>query len=92
MFISTIDGHQDDVQKRQVARKQFQSLFLLEYVYCICMLTSIYVYTDRMAGRAAAVTVAHVLELRATGLTESETWSVLCQATQALQDLFLSSK
>jgi hypothetical protein len=45
-----------------------------------------------MAGRTAAVTVADVLELRASGLTGSETWSLLCQATQALQDLFLSGK
>jgi hypothetical protein len=43
-------------------------------------------------GAAAAVTVADVLKLRSAGLTVSETWSLLCQATQALQDLFLSSK
>jgi hypothetical protein len=50
-----------------------------------------------MVGGAAVavtvtVTVADVLELRSAGLTVSETWSLLYQATQALQDLFLSSK
>jgi hypothetical protein len=45
-----------------------------------------------MVDRRAVVTLADVLELRDSGLTGSETWSLLCQATQALQDLFLSSK
>lgn len=59
----------------------------------LCGCFKIYVCTGRMVGgAAAAVTVADVLELRSTGLTVSETWSLLCQATQALQDLFLSSK
>ena len=45
-----------------------------------------------MEGRRAVVTLADVLVLRDSGLTGSETWSLLCQATQALQDIFLSSK
>jgi len=52
----------------------------------------IFVCPCRMEGRRAVVTLADVLELRDSGLTVSETWSLLCQATQALQDLFLSSK
>lgn len=41
---------------------------------------------------AASVTIAEVLELRASALTEPEAWSLLCQAAQALQDLFLVRK
>jgi hypothetical protein len=59
----------------------------------LCGFFNLSVYTSGMAGgAAAAVTVADVLELRSAGLTVPETWSLLCQATQALQDLFLSSK
>lgn len=48
-------------------------------------------------GRAStniggAVSLADLLERRSHGLTEPETWALLCQAVQALQDLFLSGK
>lgn len=39
-----------------------------------------------------AVSLADLLERRTHGLTEPETWALLCQAVQALQDLFLSGK
>lgn len=36
------------------------------------------------------VSLAEVVAARPQGITEQETWALLCQAVQALQDLFLS--
>lgn len=68
-----------------VDRKAAEKTFLIHTVLQRCVI----VYVDRMAARTA-VTVADVLRLRDAGLSASETWSLLCQATQGLQDLFLS--
>lgn len=46
--------------------------------------------TDEVPG--LSVVAGDVLTLRGTGLAAAETWALLCQAAQALQDLFLSSK
>jgi len=48
--------------------------------------------TDVTGGPGLAVVAGDVLALRGTGLAAAETWALLCQAAQALQDLFLSSK
>ncbi|XP_015439451.1 PREDICTED: uncharacterized protein LOC107194348 [Dufourea novaeangliae] len=47
--------------------------------------------TDLSAGPGLAVVAGDVLSLRGTGLAAAETWALLCQAAQALQDLFLSN-
>ncbi|XP_031358512.1 uncharacterized protein LOC116182151 [Photinus pyralis] len=47
---------------------------------------------DLVSGNSVkpGVSLADFLSARPTGLTEGETWAILCQAVQALQDLFLS--
>lgn len=49
--------------------------------------------TDVPGDPGLAVVAGDVLALRSTSaLAAAETWALLCQAAQALQDLFLSSK
>ncbi|XP_020290345.1 uncharacterized protein LOC109857950 [Pseudomyrmex gracilis] len=47
--------------------------------------------TDVTGNLGLAVVAGDVLALRGTGLLAAETWALLCQAAQALQDLFLSN-
>ncbi|XP_076766796.1 uncharacterized protein LOC143433355 isoform X2 [Xylocopa sonorina] len=47
--------------------------------------------TDLTGGPGLAVVAGDVLALRGTGFAAAETWALLCQAAQALQDLFLSN-
>ncbi|XP_050459436.1 uncharacterized protein LOC126855631 isoform X1 [Cataglyphis hispanica] len=47
--------------------------------------------TDVTEVPGLAVVAGDVLTLRGTGLAAAETWALLCQAAQALQDLFLSN-
>lgn len=43
-------------------------------------------------GHQYGVSLADLLTARPAGLEEHEAWALLCQAVQALQDLFLSGK
>ena len=68
-------------------RKLFTKLYSQQYR---CSVLALWDGEGEMPGLGIQVTLGEALEVRGCPLQEAEIWSVMCQAAEALQDVFLN--